>query len=590
VRFAVMRVLFFSPFGHWGLHNQVDGMLIRALNLRGHESMVLRCDAIYPNCSSVDRDQNCAWCVKAGTELFDAFQATQRFLNDFIRPGEREEAAAQAESLPRDEVATAVFDGLPVGNWVESTIRTRHRNEFGSGVWSDAVIAEFRTYLADALVTYRAVLRAIDETEAACLVLFNGRFYPYRAAMEAAKALGIDFIVHERGMMKGSFWFYDRDNCETTAMTGEVFMAHGGAPLTPADIDAVEAQFAVRGLGTANCFSFESETGGAVSPLTRLALPPDAKVIGLFTSSTDEIGLRYDRPELSQELLIENLFALFADRPEYVVIRHHPFLTGKNWRKNSNALVERYREQRSRAPRNFRIVMPEETVSSYDIFPLMNHAIAPWSTIGLELPFYGVKTLVLQGSYASPAFDRLLDSFEREALTAGLMPFVEDETPYGPEDYCRLYRFIHAAVIRSSFLFKGITIRNVFYTGDLPPPDANLIPGADPLLDQICDRITEGGPLFGHAAPFTAADERREATLIRERVAARLGSMRAQRLPARDQFALMHTEVRGICTEVEQLTAALEASRKEVEALCATAVEPQWRSLRRSWRRWSQNR
>src|SRR5579863_1263287 len=365
-----MKVLFFSPFGHWTVHNQVDGLLARALTLRGAETLVLRCNSLYQACLGGAVPQNCAYCVADGDRQFGEFQVPQRFLNDFVQAGDADRIRAWAAALPRDPVPNASFEGLPLGSWVESTIRTAHRDEFG-GPWSDAVIDEFRDEMVKTYVTYRAMERALDWFKPDFMVLFNGRFYPYRAAMEAARAKNIDFFCHERGVLQSTWQFYDRDNCETHAAWGESFAIHGSTPLTADQIERVDALLSQRSLGTRNWISCEPKQASTVATEFRLGLPPASKVIGVFTSSADEMNLRYQRPETSQILLIENLFKLLGDRDVTVVIRHHPNLTGMGLRKPSTWLLGILLEQKKRAPANFRIVMPEENVSSFDILPFL---------------------------------------------------------------------------------------------------------------------------------------------------------------------------------------------------------------------------
>jgi hypothetical protein len=387
------------------------------------------------------------------------------------------------------------------------------------------------------------------------MVVFNGRFYPLRAAVEAATAERVDFITHERGVGKNSFTFYDRETCEYNGAWRDHYLPHRNTPLSVAEINAVEALFAERGLGTLNLFPLARSDNVDVPVEFRLGLPPDRRVIGVFTTSPDEMSMRYQNEGVRQELLIENLFAFFADRQEIVLVRHHPLIGGANWTVPSRRVIELFAEQKRRAPPNFRIILPDEDVSSYQILPLIDRAIVPYSTMAAEVAFHAIRCLVLDISLFATPFTDQISSFEQQELFPALTRLLDEEHVYGPEFYSGLYRYLYAAFVRSSFVFRSIGIKNVFDAelADLRPE--TLMPGFDFALDRVCDRLVQGTSLFGHAGIVPPGAEEQENVEITARVSARL----AQR-PARPDSTLYFLRLHQYCEDLYSARAAEQKS------------------------------
>lgn len=162
------------------------------------------------------------------------------------------------------------------------------------------------------------------------------------------------------------------------------------------------------------------------------------------------------------------------------------------------------------------------SVASYDIFPLLSHAIVPFSTIALETAYYGIRTIVASDTGAAPLFDAALPAFTVDALHRILEPFLANTNPYGLEDYRRIYRFIHAGFVKSSFVFKSIGIRDVHLPTDPPITDDDLVPGADADLDQVCDRILFGAPLYRRPTRSSLEDFDNETSALAPRVRPRM--------------------------------------------------------------------
>lgn len=540
------HIIFFVPFTYWEVHLQVDVLLAAALQARGHRVTLVRCNRLYRRCpSTLEPIPPCTHCICRGNDILERFDLSQIALNVYQDPTETALLESWAEALDDVQIPEAVYDGLPLGAWARSTVNTHWRQEFNGPLSSD-VLSVYRCYLVEAAQTYLMMRRLIRHQRPDAMVVFNGRFYPLRAAVEAATAERVDFITHERGVGKNSFTFYDRDTCEYNGAWRDHYLPHQNTPLSVAEINAVEALFTERGLGTLNFFPLARSDSVDVPVEFRLGLPPDRPVVGVFTTSPDELSLRYQNDGVRQELLIENLFAFFADRPEIVIVRHHPLIGGANWTVPSRRVMEVFAEQKRRAPPNFRIILPDEDVSSYQILPLIERAIVPYSTMAAEVAFHGIRCLVLDISLFATPFPDQVSSFEQHELFPALTRLLDEEHAYGPAFYQGLYRFLYAAFVRSSFVFRSIGIKNVFDADLADLRTETLMPGVDLELDRVCDRLIQGASLFGHAGIVPPGAGERENVEIAGRVSARL----AQRPALRDPtlfFLRLHKYCEDLC-------------------------------------------
>jgi hypothetical protein len=509
-------------------------LLAAALQARGHKVTLVRCDRLYRRCPSAhELIPPCTHCVSRGNDILERFDLPQIVLNEYHDPAETARLESWAEGLDDSQIPEAVYEGLPLGTWARSTVNTNCREEF-NGPLSSAVLAGYRRYLVETAQTYLMMRRLLRHQHPDMMVVFNGRYYPLRAAVEASAAERVDFITHERGLGKNSFTFVDADTCEYNGASRDYYLPHRDSPLSVAEINAVEALFAERGLGTLNLFPFARSDSVDLPVDFRLGLPPGRRVIGVFTSSPDELSLRYQNDGVHQELLIENLFTFFANRSEIVVVRHHPLIGGMNWQVPAQRVIEVFAEQKRRAPSNFRIIMPDEDISSYQILPLIQQAIVPYSTMAAEAAFHGIRCLVLDISpYAMPFPDQI-STFERHELFPALTCLLDEKHAYGPEFYTAFYRYLYAAFIRSSFVFRNIGIKNVFGADLADFQPETLMPGFDPELDRVCDRLIHGTSLFGSAGMGSPGAAERETKEIAARVTARL----AQRSALPDAGAL----------------------------------------------------
>ena len=377
------KILFFSPYSSWLPHIQVDAVVATALQLRGCEVLVIGCDGVYHDCY-VTRDHStrqaevCQNCAQIGNNFFEKlFNLPYIQIRSFIEVDDYAIANQWVQTVRPEDYATTVYRDLPIGQWVTSSIYTYFRIS-ARGLSRPEVRKIHRQYLTDGLVTYNAILRLLTTHKPTHFFLFNGRFAPYRIAFEVARQLKIDVITHERGWIDNSFIFFD--NCITldTKPPLDCVRAWEGVTLTNKELAQTKKYFTNREYGLdMNWPAFYNSQTNYADVRRHLRIPADAKILVVFTSSEDELAALEDRARVTEQFdIIEHIIEIFRNRKEYLVIRHHPFIGGTKDKPVETDSLSRAYNQVLCTPKNVRIIMPSEQLTSYALLWHTDAAIA----------------------------------------------------------------------------------------------------------------------------------------------------------------------------------------------------------------------
>lgn len=499
------RVLIFSPYTQWLVHAQVDAVIGGALKVRGADVVALRCGGFYEECAISRGPRPCATCPKVGDLLFDMLRVEHKVFEGVLRPTDRAAAEEWAAAVTPETYTTARYEGLDIGAWALPSVLTHYRvlpDSLGiAHIWATA-----KRYLVDTLLTYIAMARIVDAGKPDVLILFNARLYPFRAAFEAARAHGVTVLVHERGYVGNSFMVYENKTILGTSHLSALFEIWKDIHLDEGELEQVGAALEGRRTGRSLNQPLFYGAGEVKVPdiRHRLNIPDGAKVFGVFTSSQDEYS-SYEGYQASgnQAEFLDNLFEAFRGRDEYVVVRHHPHISGAPYDPPEVDMMARYYEQARRAPPNVRIIQAGERLTSYDLLPVLDGAIAPFSTFALETAFAGVPTAVYATMPHAGVFTHRFVDLDPASIGA----LADAMLAAGPEVIktdiiraCRFYRWIYQ--LNFSLEFKTIKIRDGYspeLEGTYPE---TLMPGSDPALDHLCDRILRGAPLYIYPQPW----------------------------------------------------------------------------------------
>jgi len=544
------RILFFVPFGTYTVHNQLDAVFATKLRLEGAEPLMVRCDGIYESCdllawSGEASARDCRACAESGDRFFGAFQLPSVQLREVLTDDDFSAAERWVASLAPEGYLQARYQDLPLGMWVISSVFSYFRIT-DAGLVRPEVRKVHRGFLKGALLSYWAVTRLIERYAPETMVIFNGRFAPYRVAYEVSQRLGIHEITHERGYYDDSFFLFQNSMCLDTKPLFDIHELWKGCCLTGEQLKKTQNYLLNREKGIdLNYPSYYDFSNDYHEVRHLLNIPADARVLVVFTSGESESAYSNGYSQIATQFdKIDRLMELYRDRTDYLVVRHHPHMAGSAQEPAEHGYLTRAWQQAKRAPANVRVIMPSETVNSYALMWSVDAALAFFSSAGFEAAGRGLGVAAMTESPFSKAMRYTVpDDFDAiEPLIDRLYRQTDDPDR---EDLRRAYRYIHSYIYRLSLNFSSFGIKNT-YEMDLriQHPD-QLAPGHDPELDRACRCILEKSQILKVPAPEDAAVTTQDEDAF---LALSLAEIRKQRQATRTKSRLyaasrLHPEV-----------------------------------------------
>jgi hypothetical protein len=509
---AARRVLCYAPYNRWIQHAVWEMTIVHGLRARGADVRHVFCDGLYEECdvfwAATDPRpaRACTQCQAEVTKHAWQMQAPFEWLGRHLLPAELREAQRWADLLPVDRYLTATYGEWALGQWVESSLHSHFRMTFLDLGRPDVRLA-YRAYLRSALVACFGLTRLYDDYQPDVLFLFNGRMSSPRVALELARRRGIRVVVHERGLVPESLAIFENTHCLALAPIRNLWRDWGEIPLTGAQIETLRGYLAARAEGSGMSWpGFSPPPADLDLTRARLRLSAAQPVWALFTSADDEVVAEGDwgGPFPHQLDWIERTVAYAAQHPEIaLVVRVHPNVGGRKSHGRNRAQLAALEGLGQRVPRNVRIVMPDDDVSSYSLMDLATVGLVYQSTVGLELACKGKTTVVAMGSIVSglPFVHTVRDVATYARLLDGVL-----EQPPGatcPDIQRLAFRFAYAYFFRWMVPFPLVKMAKTGTVGLRYHSPDDLRPGVDPHLDRMARIVLDGEPV---CLPPTADD------------------------------------------------------------------------------------
>lgn len=495
------RVLFFSPFGNWVVHGQLDAMLALTLQTRGAEVLVAGCNGLfdkycYVTVHNSDQTAACAGCANTSKSLFSQFGVPLAQIRDFITPKEIEDIRSWAESLDNADLISVQYEGLPVGRWAATTTSSYFRIP-PSSLNDTEVRPVFKRYIGDVLITFKAMSTLFDRFRPDQLVLFSGIAYLYAAALAVAKCRGVQVITHERGMNDGSFILLSNTSFGNPFPNFELIEAWKDVPLNVSELEEIRRYYVNRENGVGSNYApFYSFKTDHAEVRRKLNIPPDRKIVSYFSSSEHEIVYWDGYKKLERQLeLIDLLIDIFAKREEYLVIRHHPNIGGLQFGRPDYSFLSRAYSQALRAPENVRVVMPHEETTSYAILWQSDACLGTVTTMANEVAARGIPYATFDMGYMSQGVSHVISEISNGAIEKLVDDMLSFSNRIGVADLRKVYRFTNGLYRKYSSHFKNVRVENGGPWIQLQSLD-ELMPGKDPTLDRVCNSIMLGTSIY----------------------------------------------------------------------------------------------
>ncbi|MDB6120088.1 MAG: glycosyl transferase, group 1 [Verrucomicrobiaceae bacterium] len=506
-----MKVLSFAPYQNWDVHHQLDLTLLRALRLRGVDTVLVTCDGtlLAGACYAVTINpdgwlQECHKCGQKGRAEGATAAGRHVTLGDSLTPEDYDKVDAWMKTVVRESNFDITYGEWNIGDWVLGTVHTHLKSVTEQ---TDRFRSLFHRYCRSGALCAIAMDRILCHEKPDHLVLFGARDSPYRITYELARSKDIKVLYHERGYVDDSFVLAENETIFEKAFKFTPPLAEWMAmPLTRAQCEFTRNYFMLREEGRGmNWPAYLKKATEPSSVWSHLGMPPEASVCALFTSTPYELEAFGRVPSSSQRAFMQNIIDVFTTRNQWLVIRVHPNTAGGTTDSTDLDSIQYFATMQREAPPNVVIIMPDEEFNSYALLYVAQVVLAPFSSVAYEGAGRGVPSAVM-GSWMTLACVGTLAQINVESLRLLLDDLSGREI--GNAQILRLaYRFTYLFTSRVGSKFGSFGMRNNHGAEKRFATDADLVVGHDPVLDRLCDHITKGGPLYEPMPPQTEEDE-----------------------------------------------------------------------------------
>jgi hypothetical protein len=465
----------------------LESALAAALTFRGAEVHALLCDgtmsacaeceaSIYPDLRrfvqhgpSRDLCRDCRWPAEA---VYDRLGLKVHRMSEWLTPADRAEARRVGSTLPLGEIEHFTYDGLNIGEHAYAgALRF-----FATGTLNDEPLAEpiLRRYLESALLTAFASRNLIRTVGFRSAVFTHGIYVPWGIVGEVARQERLQVSTWNVAYRKRRFIFSHDDTYHHTLLS-EPRDQWERLELSAAQERELLQYLGSRREGMFDWIVFHRPTSQEPAAIARqIGLDPSKPVIGLLTNVSWDAQLHY--PANAFPNMLEWLVQTCSGFPP----SRQPILA----------------ELRKRLPRlapNIIIVPPESGLSTYGLMSLCNSAIIYGTKMGVELTSVGLPVIVAGEAWIRNKGITLDASSPEEYFRLLAQLPIPERLPASQLARARryAYHFFFNRMIPLSFIEPkaGYPI----YRLKLDRLQ-QLLPGASPGLDTICEGILSKAP------------------------------------------------------------------------------------------------
>jgi hypothetical protein len=464
----------------WTHHAACESVIAQALRLRGADVTMLTCGGGQPIC-------------EVGWGRLTAPRPCDRcsFYTNRLAVGGMLPLVRLADEFPWGSVPGAAptepGGNRPVDGDVASAAWFTKSSDPGTAHNGAAVQRDFEIS-SDAVET--ATSRVLDRVRPDVVFALNGLFAAERAVRSVALDRGVRVVTYEMAPRKDALVFGQPSVAPEMVMDG-LAEDQRARPLSSREAEALDAELHARMTGAgAHERYFEGALEHEVESVRgSLKLRSDIRVVSAFTN------LAWDTALLGKDIAFESQFDWLAQATETVartentalVIRVHP--AEVRWGTAQPVEAELIKRVGSLPP-NIILVRPDDPLSSYGLLATSDLVLAYTTTVGLEAAVQGIPVAVAgETHYRGRGFTIDIKS------DADLTTAIADSPAMSPEQVELARRYAFAFFFRRMIPFKHVRSLGARVV-HVPESAKELLPGRDPYLDFICDRILEGGEFF----------------------------------------------------------------------------------------------
>ena len=505
------KILCYAPYNSWKLHGLWETTILYALMLRQAEVKYVMCDGLYAACDlhwkafNSHRDHmSCTKCMSHCANFALEMQLIYEWLGRYIIPSELRRAEEWANSIPTDQLTQAKYDDMEIGRYIKSSVHSNFRRS--SLDLNDQEVEDiYRRYLYSGMAAYFALNRLLDDYRPDIVFMFNGRFSNLRILVELCKKKGIRYITHERGRLIESVRLVDNEMTISLKPRLDFYEQWSEIPLSQEELDEIITYMGNRRIGKDLHWVVYSPPPQDIEEVkSKLGVDPKYPVWTLFTTSDDEAAAFRDRRSVFNMQIdwVKMTVEYARTHPNInLIIRVHPNTAGKRARGNNTQQLEGLKALIPSLPSNAKMILPDDSISSYTLMDFTDLGLMFLSTVGLEMACIG-KPSIMSGPSIIKGMPHVPTLQSAEDYYPLLEKYYNNQIKTDPVKLKQYgYRWAYAHFFRSSLPFPFVKMPDI-HKGILTYNNINVLaPGRNKMIDNICKVFFEGGSFLPLPGP-----------------------------------------------------------------------------------------
>jgi hypothetical protein len=489
-------LLFWVP-GGMPLLLHVEASIAAAMKLRGYKVHAIICNAPYKGCAIRTVQDNvpmenwsdvCPTCTRKTSALLETMGIPYSYNGDFVTDAERDAFWEATRDFTWESLDNLSYGGHNIGMNVRSSI-VRYLQ--GSGLAGHEGVV--REYAYSGLVSACAASRAIDRFRPWRVYMSHGVYVDWGPCLHIAFDRGIPVTAWKSSYLPWHFYIRNVEDpmrIDIKKFSAEAWNAIRSAELTPQQEARLDKFFEDR---YHKQISFDmkhlKDYRSDISDLRARYAPSHKPVWAVLAhinwdSVSDYAPMAY--PNFDEWML--DTIKQAIDIPEVQwLIKVHPIEAWDNPASGVQRLIER---SFPLLPDHVRVIPAEEDISPTNLFELIDGGVTVYGTAGLELALMG-KPVILGGEahYGGKGFTY-------EGLTPedyrGLLRRAATLGPLSPSQRADVRRYAYSHFIRRQVPMELLHNPKSHWWLLQHEKRELLIPGNDPFMDFICDRLVDG--------------------------------------------------------------------------------------------------
>jgi len=488
-------VLFWIP-GGMELLLHVESAIAAALQLRGYAVHAIICDSPYSACvkremgdgiSFEDWRAQCASCISSNRRVLDMMGIPYSSIGDFVSQEAREKLWERAQQCTAENIRELSHDGIPIGQNVVSSL-IRYRRGFPVEI-EERVLKQ---YAYSALITAESSRVAIGRLKPSRVIMSHGVYVDWGPALHTSLKHLIPVTTWKSSFLSARFYFQQvtGDKLDFYRLSDSAWKERATTALTRDQEENLDSVLHTR-YHTAVAFDVQALHRGMGETerfRAQYGLEKDKPVWGvmchvIWDSVADYSPMAYASFD---EWIVDTIEQVSKITDVQWLIKIHPVEASHDREVGVERLVEK---RFSNLPSHVKIIPAAEPISPMEFFSLLDGGVTVYGTPGLELALAG-KPVILAGEahYGGKGFteDGLDVASYRQLLSraSSIGPLSAKQT-----ELARKYAY--SVFIQRQVPLPVVRDRSRLWWNLQHDKREQLLPGADPFLDFICERVID---------------------------------------------------------------------------------------------------